>query len=233
MRARGGSIARLLATAALLLGPVAGGAQVRGEPAERGLRLVISVEERRLWALVDGDTLLEASVAVGSGATLEYAGRRWRFETPPGVHRVLRKDSLPVWVPPDWHYYEAAARTGLAVRRLPADRPVPLADGRRLVVRGGVVGVVDPDSGFVPLPADEEIVFDGALFIPPLGTANRRISGELGRYRLALEDGISLHGTPWQESLGKAATHGCVRLSDADVAWLYRFVPVGTPVYVY
>ena len=42
-----------------------------------------------------------------------------------------------------------------------------------------------------------------------------------------------LHGTPREESIGQAATHGCVRLREADVAWLYDFVPVGTRVYVY
>ena len=34
-------------------------------------------------------------------------------------------------------------------------------------------------------------------------------------------------------AIGHATTHGCVRLRDADVTWLYEFVPVGTRVYVY
>ena len=42
-----------------------------------------------------------------------------------------------------------------------------------------------------------------------------------------------LHGTPREESIGHAATHGCVRPREADVAWLYDCVPVGTRVYVY
>ena len=30
-----------------------------------------------------------------------------------------------------------------------------------------------------------------------------------------------------------AVTHGCMRLSDPDIEWLYRHVPVGTHVYIY
>jgi len=28
-------------------------------------------------------------------------------------------------------------------------------------------------------------------------------------------------------------THGCLRLNDGDVEWLYLNVPVGTPVFIY
>ena len=42
-----------------------------------------------------------------------------------------------------------------------------------------------------------------------------------------------LHGTPDQNSIGLAATHGCVRLRDEDIEWLYENVPVGTKVYIY
>jgi lipoprotein-anchoring transpeptidase ErfK/SrfK len=28
-------------------------------------------------------------------------------------------------------------------------------------------------------------------------------------------------------------THGCVRLADDDIEWLYENVPVGTKVYIY
>ena len=52
-----------------------------------------------------------------------------------------------------------------------------------------MVGVSDADSEFRSLPVDEHIVFDSTLFIPPLGTQNRRAVGiaernELARLRL-------------------------------------------------
>lgn len=199
----------------------------------RGFRLVISLEERRLWAIIGTDTLLDAPVGVASGLSLDYQGRRWKFTTPRGRRAVVAKDSLPEWVPPDWHYYEVASTRGLVVRRLERGQPVTLEDGSRLEVRGPAVGVVDADSVFVPLPPGEEIIYDGFLFVPPLGTLNRRIAGELGKYRIDLGGGFALHGTPYTESIGTAATHGCLRLREDDVAWLYEFVPIGLPVYIY
>jgi lipoprotein-anchoring transpeptidase ErfK/SrfK len=76
-------------------------------------------------------------------------------------------------------------------------------------------------------------VFDGTLYIPPLGTVNRRVSGELGPFALDLGDGYLIHGTPDPASIGRAITHGCIRLSDEDIAWMYRFIPEGAPVYIY
>ena len=199
----------------------------------RGFRLVISLLDRRLWAIRNADTLLDAPVGVGSGLSLDYQGRRWTFTTPRGRRAVVAKDSLPEWVPPDWHYYEVASTRGLVVRHLEPGEPVTLEDGSRLEVRGAAVGLVNADSIFVPLPPGDEIIYDGFLYVPPLGTLNRRIPGELGKYRIDLGGGYALHGTPYIESIGTAATHGCIRLREDHVAWLYEFVPIGLPVYIY
>jgi len=59
------------------------------------------------------------------------------------------------------------------------------------------------------------------------------MKGELGHYRLALGDGYMLHGTPYKASIGSSVTHGCIRLHDEDIEWLYENVPVGTRVYLY
>jgi hypothetical protein len=170
-----------------------------------------------------------ATVSVGSGNMFSFGGRRWRFETPRGVLRVKAKKTDPVWVPPDWHYAEAAREHGLELRSLGRGGTV-LADGRRLEVRDSIVGLVDPDGTFSTLPTDEHIVFDGTLFIPPIGTINRQLHGELGDYALDLGDGYLLHGTPNQASIGTATTHGCIRLSDEDLAWLFERATVGTRV---
>ena len=194
---------------------------------------MISLADRRLWAIIAADTLLDVPVAVASGLSLDYQGRRWSFTTPRGVRTIVAKDSQPVWVPPDWHYYEVASARGLVVKQLVPGQPLMLEDGRRLQIRSSVVGVVGADSLFRPLPPDAEIIFDGFLYIPPLGTANRQIAGELGRYRIDLGGGLLLHGTPDPESIGTAATHGCIRLRDDDIAWLFEFVPLSVRVYIY
>ena len=211
--------------------PAASGA-VRGRRSGE-YRVVVSLADRRLWVLLGEDTLLAAPVAVGSSEELEYEGRRWDFDTPRGTRVVLSKTENAEWVPPDWHYVEAAATHGLRLAWLGNDRPVRLTDGRTLEVRDSTVGVVELDSTFAVLPRDEEIVFDSTLFIPPLNTKNRHVAGELGRYQLDLGDGYMLHGTPYLQSIGTASSHGCIRLRDRDVEWLYDNVPVRTRVYIY
>jgi lipoprotein-anchoring transpeptidase ErfK/SrfK len=43
---------------------------------------------------------------------------------------------------------------------------------------------------------------------------------------------IGFHGTPQRGSVGRAVSHGCVRLYDEDVRRLFEQVEVGTPVTV-
>ena len=199
----------------------------------RDLRIVISLNDRTLWALIGPDTLLRARVAVSTDETLEYAGRTWRFETPRGIRTVLAKREAPVWSPPDWHYAETAREHSLKLAAMSSGRTM-LSDGRWLETRDDVVGVVAPATReFAVLPTDEHIIFDGTLFIPPVGSVNRRIEGQLGHHMLDTGNGFLLHGTPYKMSIGTAATHGCIRLRDADIQWLYEMVPVGTKIYIY
>ena len=69
--------------------------------------------------------------------------------------------------------------------------------------------------------------------IPPFGTRQRRFRDVLGPHRLALGQGYGIHGTNAPESIGQAASHGCIRLRNADIEALAPLVPVGTPVYIY
>lgn len=49
---------------------------------------------------------------------------------------------------------------------------------------------------------------------------------------MAIFEGAGIHGTDEVESLGSAASHGCVRMSIPDVIELYPQVEVGTPIYI-
>jgi hypothetical protein len=198
----------------------------------RGFHIVVSMLERHLWVLDNRDTLLSAPVAVAKGTELNADGQTWVFDTPRGVRTVQSKDANPIWQPPDWLYEETAQENGLKVRRLTLKKPFTLSDGRKLSVRNGYVGVIDKGE-FAPLPTKEHIVFDNTLFIPPFGTKNREVPGELGKFKLSLGNGYLLHGTPYNDSIGLASTHGCVRMRDEDIQWLYDNVPVGTKVYIY
>ncbi|CAN5746501.1 hypothetical protein BH23GEM7_BH23GEM7_33670 [soil metagenome] len=198
-----------------------------------GRRLIVSIHERRLWWMNGADTIYSAPVAVGTGLRLESREGTWEFSTPRGVRRVLAKEKNPVWTPPDWHYVELAQDSAFGLVRLQRGRGVPLNDGSRVVVRGERIGRILPDGRYEELPADEEIIVGRTIFIPPLGTANRRIAGELGAYKLDMGDSYLLHGTPHKDSIGTAATHGCIRLHDEDLEYIYRNIPVGTAVYIY
>jgi L,D-transpeptidase YbiS len=43
---------------------------------------------------------------------------------------------------------------------------------------------------------------------------------------------IYIHGTNDEKSIGRPASHGCVRLHNRSVVELYDLVPVGTPVWI-
>jgi hypothetical protein len=197
------------------------------------MRILVSVRERRLRVL-DGahDTLLVTRVAVGSGRSVAYGDHRWTFDTPRGVHTVVTKDSAPVWIPPDWHYVEVARKEHLRIAWLHGDTTVVFDDGSRLILEAGSARFVTQDGSDV-FERGEHVVVDDILFVPPIGSENRKVPGELGQFRLSIGDGVGIHGTPDAASIGNAVTHGCMRLSDPDIEWLYRHVPVGTHVYIY
>jgi L,D-transpeptidase catalytic domain len=68
---------------------------------------------------------------------------------------------------------------------------------------------------------------------PPARHPDRLDRISLGDYALYLGDGYLIHGTLFQTTLGSRVTHGCIRLGDEDLAWVYRTVPVGAKVWLY
>jgi L,D-transpeptidase catalytic domain len=199
-----------------------------------GYRVIVDLFARELYVLDRNDTLRVAPAATAMNSTLSYGGRTWRFETPRGVRVVRGKEKDPVWTPPEWHFAEVALEHGLKLRSMAAGQQIRLKDGTILTSRRDEAGIIRKGTKtFVPLALDEHVVFDNTLFIPPQGTKHRSIKGELGHYKLDLGDGYLLHGTPYARSIGAAVTHGCVRLADDDIEWLYENVPVGTKVYMY
>ncbi len=49
---------------------------------------------------------------------------------------------------------------------------------------------------------------------------------------MGIVNGVGIHGTGQEWSIGSRASHGCVRMRVADVIALYPRVPVGTPVVI-
>jgi L,D-transpeptidase catalytic domain/Putative peptidoglycan binding domain len=49
---------------------------------------------------------------------------------------------------------------------------------------------------------------------------------------MGIANGVGIHGTSQEYSIGSRASHGCIRMRVADVIDLYPRVPVGTPVLI-
>jgi lipoprotein-anchoring transpeptidase ErfK/SrfK len=173
--------------------------------------LVVSIAERKVSYIKGNDTIFAAPVAVGSGKTLVLGGKTKRFQTPRGKMTITHKELDPVWVPPNWHYVEVARKRGLRVVDMSNASPNALA-------------------GF---PAGKEPIRGGTIYIPPWGSPQRRHEGVLGVAKLEMYDGYYFHGTDNEKSIGTAASHGCIRMRKDDILWMYKNVPVGTPVYIY
>jgi L,D-transpeptidase catalytic domain len=199
--------------------------------------LVVSTGERRLWYKQGDDVLFTSQVATGSGKSMvkESGGDVWLFETPRGRLSVISKEENPVWSPPDWHYVEQARKRKAGLVRLERGQSMPTADGSVIRVAGDQVVRTSPGGEDTVLTATDgrEIVVDGKLVVPPLGTSQRRYEGVLGTRRLNMGNGYALHGTNNPDSIGQAVSHGCVRLRNEDIEKLYAMVSVGTPVYIY
>lgn len=70
-------------------------------------------------------------------------------------------------------------------------------------------------------------------FQPPKDPGLRIDRVSLGDYALYLGDGYIIHGTLFQTLLGQGVTHGCVRLGDKDLEYVYRTIPVGARVFLH
>jgi hypothetical protein len=201
-----------------------------------GLKILVSIDDRWLW-LVNArqDTLMSVSVAVGMRDGFTYEGRRYFFETPIGERRVLSKEPNPVWTVPEWNYIRRAMARDYELVRLTKDTKYLLEDGSFILTIGEDVGRLNQYGSFYRFPPGSEIIFDGKVFVPPFGTNQRRVPDALGPYKLDTGNGYLLHGTHLynEDSIGDAVSHGCVRLTNEDVARLYRLTPVGTPVFIF
>lgn len=173
--------------------------------------LVVSLAERRVLFIKGQDTTFRAPVAIGSGETIVINGVTRRFQTPRGKMAITAKELDPVWVPPNWHYIQVARRNGM--------------------------GVIDmsnaPPNALAGYPAGRVPIRGNNVIIPPLGSPQRQVRGTLGAAKLEMYDGYYFHGTDNPNSVGSAASHGCLRMHRDDILWMYRNVPVGTPVYIY
>ena len=70
-------------------------------------------------------------------------------------------------------------------------------------------------------------------FEPPKGMRDRVDDYSLGDYALDMPDGYIIHGTVFKTLLGRRVTHGCIRLGDDDLKFVYDTVPIGARVFLF
>ncbi len=230
------------------------------EAADTHQTIIVSTAENRLWVRQGGKTVYSAIVSTGKGTTLIEKGKTTVFETPTGRFRIRSKEENPVWVPPDWHFVEEARKKGGKVVRLDPGQAVDAATGepvpgdlakdggvwsavgvtgsaqpkrKVLMIRNGTVIEVATDGTSRELPAGEVIRAGKSVVVPPVTVPQRRFDKVLGKYRLNLGGGYALHGTLAADQLGRSVSHGCVRVSDADLAQLWSMTKVGDQVIIY
>jgi len=82
--------------------------------------IVIDRYSNKLFLRTTDSIILEALCSTGYGGELvdTLTGRRWRFETPPGVFVVNSKIKNPWWRKPDWAFIEE----GLSIPENDAER---------------------------------------------------------------------------------------------------------------
>ena len=168
------------------------------------------------------DSATRISSSLGSGWSRRNAVTD---TTKPGVQN-------PHWTPPDWHYYEKAAARGLTPVHLEEGQQYHLSDGTYLEIRGEDVGRVNQYGNFYAWTPGMELIFDDKIYIPPFGTRQRMVPNVLGPHKLVLGDGYLIHGVHDlnENSIGTAASHGCIRMNNDDLTYLYSLVETGTRV---
>lgn len=67
----------------------------------------------------------------------------------------------------------------------------------------------------------------------PRNIKDRAEAGVLGNYALGFGKGYFIHGTLYTRLLGSNITHGCIRLGDEDLDYVYKTVSVGTMIMIF
>lgn len=190
--------------------------------------LVLAVAGNRTTIVrLDHDGSACAATTAGTRPE-QRAGRRLAALRPSGRHLVIDtfRNRLRVY-DGETLLREAVCSTGSgSVLVHPSGEKTWVFDtplGERRVVRK----VRDP----IWTKPDWAFVEEG--FEPPTSFADRIDRVSLGDYALYLGDGYIIHGTLFQTLLGQGVTHGCVRLGDEDLEYVYETIPVGARVYLY
>lgn len=148
------------------------------------------------------------------------------------VTSPYRKNNKVAWTKVDQDAKFVAVEYSIAIRV--SDRSIIVRKNGKVIKRmKAAVGQVTH-----PTPPGRYAVTDGLIF-------KQKVRGPYGCCALVLSarqtklpagwtggDRIAIHGTPNKNSIGLAASLGCLRVGDEASRWLVRKIPPGTTVFV-
>lgn len=165
--------------------------------------LIIDTGQNRFHLRRGGLLVRTGYCGTGKGWTANDSGLVWDFSTPRGIRYVVKKGENPYWYRPEWYWLEQNLR--------------PPRPGQDILI---------PDS----LSWEEQIVYYNDSLTSTERVWVRAVPGALGNFKVDLGGGILLH---YGVGRGRNVSHGCIRLSNADLEAVYRVLPVGAPVLIY
>lgn len=143
----------------------------------------------------------------------------------PAITTASLRTRYPAYISVD-----RATHTLRLFRALRLVRTYPVAVGRQgFTTPAGLRHVIykDKNPSWTAPNAAWAYPYQGQTF-PPGDPRN-----PLRAWFIALGDGIGIHGTSEEWSVGTDASHGCIRMHAADVDQVAKLTPVGTPVLIH
>lgn len=201
--------------------------QVDRRPRDAQLRLTPNGPEmigaRDGWRLDRGYTATQIRRALRTRGSQEVHGRMIRVPAEIRSHEDLRRQYPAVLV---------ANRAKFTLDLYEGERHI-----KRYDIAVGAAGHDTPAGTY----AIANKAVDPAWHVPssdwagdlagqviPGGAANNPLKARW----LGIIDGVGIHGTAEEWSMGSAASHGCLRMRVSDVIDLYPRVPVGAPILI-
>ncbi len=124
--------------------------------------------------------------------------------------------------------YEAVASTGSGMALLDPRKP---EGGWKFETPRGVFRITHKLKNPFWVKPDWAFIEEGVPI--PLKEDDRIESGVLGDYALGFGKGYFIHGTLYTRLLGTNVTHGCIRLGDDELRYVYENVPIGTTIIIF
>jgi lipoprotein-anchoring transpeptidase ErfK/SrfK len=189
------------------------------EPTSDALEVVSGHEGRKLRDNLLTDQLKAAVLSSGASRTIKARVHA----TEPEVTRQEVAGEYPSYLTLDRGSFTLRLWQDLKLART-----YTVAVGQEgLETPEGLYGIQEKEENPVWNVPESDWAGDLAGQTIPPGPSNPIKARWMGIY-----EGAGIHGTEEVESLGSAASHGCVRMAIADVEELYDLVEVGTPIYI-